>query len=132
MHMFILSFSAPTPPRMFQITLVMTTSLSFSWQAPVTLNGNLTGYQLSCLPLLPGIPSPQPFTLGPATVVDTVSGLYPGVGYNCSLVATNPAGPSDRVYSNGTTQETGMYMYIQGPREDCGGPGQIHKVGPLL
>ena len=100
---------------MFQITLVMTTSLSFSWQTPITLNGVLTGYQLSCLPLLSGIPSPQPLTPGPTAVVDTVSGLYPGVGYNCSLVATNPAGPSDPVYSNGTTQETGMYMYIHVP-----------------
>ena len=90
----------------------MTRSLSFSWQAPETLNGVLTGYQLSCEPLLPGIPSPQPLTLGPTAVVDTVSSLYPGVGYYCSIVARNSAGPSDPVYINGTTLETGTCAYV--------------------
>ena len=111
MHLyFILSFLAPTSPRMFQITSVMTTSLSFSWQVPMTLYGVLTGYQLSCQPLLPGIPSPQ--TLNTTAVMAMMSGLYPGVGYNCSIVARNAAGPSDPVYISGTTQETGVYMYI--------------------
>ena len=41
-----------------------------------------------------------------------LSGLYPGVGYNCSLVARNAAGPSDPAYTNDTTQETGVYMYL--------------------
>ena len=112
MCLFILSFLAPTSPRMFQITSVMTTSLSFSWQTPMTLNGVLTGYQLSCQPLLPGIPPPQTLTPGHTAVVYMVSALYPGVGYNCSLVARNSAGPSDPAYISGTTQETGVYMYI--------------------
>ena len=96
---------------MFQITSLMTRSLRFSWQAPLTLNGNLTGYQLSCQPLRPGIPPSQMLTPGPA-VMTMLSGLYPGVGYNCSIVARNSAGPSDPVYSSGTTLETGMYMYL--------------------
>ena len=104
----VLSFPAPTPPRMFCITSVMTRSLSFSWQTPMTLNGVLTGYQLSCQSLLPGIPLPQP--LNTTAVMTTLSGLYPGVGYNCSIVARNSAGPSDRVYISGTTLETGMYI----------------------
>ena len=94
----------PTPPRMFQITSVMTTSFSFSWQAPMTLNGVLTGYQLSCQPLLPGIPLPQPLNTTAVTVM--LSSLYPGMGYNCSIVARNGAGPSDPVYISNTTQET--------------------------
>ena len=108
----IFTIPALTPPRMFQITSLMTRSLSFSWQAPVTLNGILTGYQLSCQPLLPGIPSSQTLTPGPTAVVDTVSGLYPGVRYNCSIVAMNNAGSSDPVYNSGTTPETGMCMYL--------------------
>ena len=99
---------------MFQITSVMTRSLSFSWQIPETLNGVLVGYQLSCQPLLPGIPSSQFLTPGPTAVVETVSGLYPGVRYNCSIVVRNFDGPSDPVYINGTTLETGMYMYNMG------------------
>ena len=105
---FVLYFPAPTPPRMFQITSVMTTSLSFSWQTPMTLNGVLTGYQLSCQPLLSSIPLPQP--LNTTAVMVTLSNLYPGVGYNCSIVARNSAGPSDPVYISGTTLETGMYI----------------------
>ena len=110
----LLSVPAPTPPRMFQITSVMTRNLSFSWQEPVTPNGVLTGYQLSCQPLLLGIPLPQSLN---TTVVMTVvmvmlSNLYPGVGYNCSIVARNSAGPSDPVYINGTTLETGMYIHL--------------------
>ena len=95
---------------MFQITLVMTRSLSFSWQRPVTLNRSLTGYQLFCKPLLPDIPSPQ--ILNTTAVAGTVSGLYPGVGYNCSIVARNSAGPSDPVYISRTTLETGTYPYL--------------------
>ena len=110
MHVVHSLFSAPTSPRMFQITSVMTRSLSFSWQTPMTPNGVLTGYQLSCEPLLLGIPPPQ--TLITTAVAGTVSGLYPGVGYNCSIVARNSAGPSDSVYISGTTQETGVYMYL--------------------
>ena len=103
---------APTPPRMFQITSLMTRSLSFSWQAPVTLNGVLSGYQLSCQPLLPGIPPPQTLTPGHSAVVYTLSPLYPGVGYNCSIVARNNVGPSDPVYISGTTLETGTSVYV--------------------
>ena len=107
---FVLYYPAPTPPRMFQITSVMTTSFSFSWQTPVTLNGVLTGYQLSCQPLLSGIPLPQ--TLNTAAVMAMLSSLYPGVGYNCSIVARNSAGPSGPVYSSGTTLETGTSVYL--------------------
>ena len=114
-NIYFTSFLAPTPPQMFQITSVMTTSLSFSWQVPMTLNGNLTGYQLFCQPLLSGIPSSQMLTPGPTAVMAILSGLYPGVEYNCSIVARNGAGPSEAVYINGTTPETGMYMYMHVP-----------------
>ena len=104
------SFLAPTPPQMFRITSVMATNLSFSWQTPVTLNGVLSGYLLTCQPLLSGIPLPQ--TLNTAAVMDTLSGLYPGVGYNCSIVARNSAGPSVPVYISDTTLETGIHIHL--------------------
>ena len=111
-NIYFTSFLAPTPPQMFQITSVMTTSLSFSWQVPRTLNGNLTGYQLFCQPLRPGIPPSQMLTPGPTAVMTMLSGLYPGVGYNCSIVARNSAGPSDPAYTNGTTLQTGTSVYV--------------------
>ena len=107
---FSLSFPAPTFPRMFLITSVMTTSFNFSWQPPLTLNGVLTGYRLSCQPLLPGISLPQP--LNTTALMVMLSNLYPSVGYNCSIVARNSAGPSYPVYVNGTTLETGASVYV--------------------
>ena len=90
---------------------MMARNLSFSWQTPMALNGNLIGYQLSCQPLLSGIPLPQTLTLVPFAVMAMLSDLFPGVGYNCSIVARNVAAPSDPVYINGTTQETGTSVY---------------------
>ena len=108
----VLSVPAPTPPQMFRITSVMARNLSFSWQVPMTLNGALVGYQLSCQPLLSGIPLPQTLNPGPTAVMAMLSNLYPGVGYNCSIVGRNSAGPSDPVYINGTTLETGTSVYV--------------------
>ena len=101
---------APGPPEMFQITLMTTTSLSFSWQAPAVLNGVLTGYQLSCHSSLQGIPSPQNLTPGPTVNTAVLPNLSPGVRYNCSIMASNSAGRSDPVYAIGTTTETGITL----------------------
>ena len=76
------------------------------------LNGDLTGYQLSCQPLLPDIPSPQTLTPGPTAEVAMLYSLYPGVEYNCSIVARNGVGPSDPVYISNTTEETGTYVHV--------------------
>ena len=76
----------------------------------MTLNGVLTGYQLSCQPQLSGIPLPQP--VNTVAVMTTLSNLYPGVGYNCSIVARNSAGPSAPVNISGTTLETGTSVYV--------------------
>ena len=95
-------------PRMFRVTLRTTTSLSFSWQAPTVTNGRLTGYNLSCQPELPAdIPSPSIFTPGPTMNTAELGSLFPGVRYNCSIVAMNTAGSSDPVHAIGNTTETG-------------------------
>ena len=92
---------------MFRITAVTTTSLSFSWQEPVSPNGAITGYQLACQPLLLGIPTPEPLSPGPTARTTVLADLYPGVRYNCSIAALNSAGPSYLVYADETTTEIG-------------------------
>jgi len=104
----VFSSTAPTPPQMFQITAVTTTSLSFSWQEPTNPNGAITGYQLSCQPLLLGIPTPEPLSPGPTARMTILVNLLPGVRYNCSIGVSNGAGPSNLVYADGTTTEIGM------------------------
>ena len=101
--------AAPGPPQIFQITSVTTTGLSFSWHTPAVTNGVLTGYQLSCLPELPvGISSPPTLSPGPTMNTAVLPDLFPGVRYNCSIVASNSAGLSDPVYAVDTTAETGI------------------------
>ena len=98
---------ASTPPQMFQITAVSTTSLSFSWQQPAIPNGAIIGYQLSCQPPLEGIPIPEPLSPGPTARMAVLADLHPGVRYNCSIGALNSAVLSDLVYADGTTTEIG-------------------------
>ena len=47
-----------------------------------------------CTPLLEGIPTPEGLMLGPAATRANVTGLYPGVTYNCSIVTTSHEGSS--------------------------------------
>ena len=93
---------------MFQITSVTTTSITLSWMTPTVTNGVLTGYQLSCQPELPSIPSPPTLSPGPTMNTAMLPNLSPGVRYNCSIMVSNSAGLSDPVYAVGTTTETGI------------------------
>ena len=97
---------------MFRITAVTTTSLSFSWQEPANPNGVITGYRLSCQPLLSGIPTPEPLSAGPTARMAVLADLHPGVGYNCSIGAWGSAGPSNLVYADGTAMEIGRDIYV--------------------
>ena len=105
-------FVAHEPPQMFQIISVTTTNIRFSWQEPAVLNGILTGYNLSCQPVLPAnIATPPILSTGPTVNTALFPNLSPGVGYNCSIVASNSAGSSDPVHAVGTTTETGIRLY---------------------
>ena len=95
---------------MFQITAVTTTSLSFSWQQPTNPNGAIVRYQLSCQPLLLGIPTPESLSPGPTARMAVLADLHPGVRYNCSIGASNSAGLSDLVYTDDTTTEIGRCL----------------------
>jgi len=96
---------------MFQITAVTTNSLNFSWQDPTNPNGVITTYQLSCHPLLLGIPTPEHLSPGPTAQMAVLANLHSGVTYNCSILAENRAGQSNLVYAVGNTQETGVVHY---------------------
>ena len=97
---------------MFQITAVTTNSLSFSWQEPETANGEITRYELSCLPLLSGIPIPQTLTPVPTARTAMLANLLPGVRYNCSIGARNGAAPSPLVYADSITVEIGKIILV--------------------
>ena len=57
----------------FKNTAVSESSLSFSWSQP-SIAGNLTtGYNLTCVPLLTGIPLPQSLKLAPTATSATVA-----------------------------------------------------------
>ena len=99
---------------MFQITAVTTTTFSFSWQQPTNPNGAITRYQLSCQPLLIGIPTPEPLSPGPTARMTVLADLLPGVRYNCSIAAVNSGGLSTLVYAADTTTEIGR-LYITTP-----------------
>ena len=97
---------------MFHIASVTTISLNFSWQPPAVTNGRLISYQVSCQPLILGIPTPRTINLGPAEVTAILDNLFPGVGYNCSITARNSAGASNPIYTAGTTLETGITFLV--------------------
>ena len=105
-------FVAPEPPQMFQIISVTTTNIRFSWQEPAVLNGILTGYNLSCQPVLPAnIATPPILSTGSTVNTALFPNLSPGVRYNCSIVASNSVGSSNPVHAIGTTTETGIRLY---------------------
>ena len=106
------SLPAPNPPEMFHIASVTTISLNFSWQPPAVTNGRLISYQVSCQPLIFGIPIPRTINLAPAEVTAILDNLFPGVGYNCSITARNSAGASNPIYTAGTTLETGITFLV--------------------
>lgn len=86
-----------------------TTGLEISW-APPSIGGDLTtDFTLTCTPLLVGIPVPDPMSTGSGEQLNiSLTGLYPGVSYNCSVVAVTPEGRSTPETIVETTEETGI------------------------
>ena len=87
---------APEPPAMLQCSPVPNDPLSYTcnWTTPVETNGELTGYELTCVPGLEEIPSPPVLTVTPSTTSATVSSLRNGVSYTCRVRARNEGGLS--------------------------------------
>ena len=80
---------------MLQCSQISSDPLSYAcnWMAPTETNGELTGYELTCVPGLEGIPTP-PLVLSPLMTSATVSSLRNGVNYTCSVRARNEGGLS--------------------------------------
>ena len=53
-----------------------------------------TGYNLTCLTLLAGVPAPETLELLPAATTAAVTDLFHGVIYNCSITTVSDVGVS--------------------------------------
>ena len=86
-----------------------TTDLSFSWNSPEEtqeLSGLITGYVLSCIPLLEGIPTPVPVTHNASQpLMAMITNLDPGVNYSCSVAAISSVGEGASARDTATTLE---------------------------
>ena len=89
-----LLFTGAYPVEEFEGRMPSSTSLTFSWRPPTVGSSLTTGYRLTCSPLLEGIPTPEDLMLGPAATTASVTGLYSGVTYNCSIVTVSHEGSS--------------------------------------
>ena len=88
------------------------TSLTFSWSPPSIAAHLTTGYQLECVPLLVGIPTPAALMLGPAATSADVTGLYFGVTYDCSISTVSDEGSSQPQTLSLTTPEIGILYQV--------------------
>ena len=93
----------------FVLANFSTTSLSFSWTLTPIAALIFTGYNISCRPLLEGIPPPEPLVREQRVTVATVTNLYPGVGYSCVIVVFSHTETSLLRRLTHTTAETGRY-----------------------
>ena len=83
------------------------TSFMFTWRL-LSIGVSITsGYNLTCLPQLTGIPAPQPLILSKTTTSANETGLYSGVSYNCSIITLTTEGPSVSRNTTLTTPEKG-------------------------
>ena len=99
---------AVSPVEEFVVTMSLETSLTFSWSPSST--AHITGYRLTCTPLLKGISTPEALMLSPEATTAAVTGLNPGMTYNCSIVTVSPVGSSKLRTLTPTTAETGNTM----------------------
>ena len=101
------------PVEAFEVRYTSDTSLTFSWRQPSIGAHLTTGYNLTCVPLLTGIPFPQSLPLlAPTRSSATLSGFFSGVRYNCSISTISQRGSSLPVSLNLSTNETGMYILL--------------------
>ena len=89
------------------------TSLIFTWVPPITaVYNNITGYNLTCIPLLKNIPARDTLELGPNISTANVTGLYSGVAYNCSIVSLIASKSSEPYTLTSITLEMGIIICI--------------------
>ena len=66
----------------------------FTWGHPRIGTRLTTHYDLTCIPLLQGIPTPPALSLSDTETAVEMSGLYSGVTYNCSIYTVTAEGSS--------------------------------------
>ena len=103
---------AANPVEEFEVTMSLVTSLVFSWSPPSVATQLTTGYRLTCTPLLEGIAVPNSTVLGPRDTTAAVTGLNPGVTYNCSIVTISHEGSSLPQTLTPSTTESGKNSWL--------------------
>ena len=94
-------------------------SFIFTW-APPRIGAELTThYNLICVPLLQGIPTPQGLSLSNTETSAEMSRLYSGVTYNCNISAVTVEGSSQPKSLILTTPEIGMLTIMILPLFEC-------------
>ena len=91
-HFFILLYLdlVSNPFEEFSLLNFSSTSLTFSWTLTPVASLLISGYNITCTPLVEGIPLPEPLVVRePNTVTASVTELYPGVSYTCAIVTFN-------------------------------------------
>ena len=82
----------------------------FTWRL-LSIGVSITsGFNLTCLPQLTGVPAPQPLILSKTTTSANVTGLYAGVSYICSIITLTTEGPSVPQNTTLTTPEKGSII----------------------
>ena len=88
--------------------------MEFSWQPPQLGHDFTTAFKLTCVPLLSGIPFPQPLStnVGADVTTQSLTDLYSGVPYNCSVVTVTSQGESKPRSIVNTTVEIGISIFF--------------------
>ena len=82
--------------------------LELTWEPPLLGSNLTTAFVLTCSPLLEGIPQPDPVGTSSGEELSlSVTGLYPGVPYNCSVVTVTSEGQSQPASKVQATEEIG-------------------------
>ena len=109
MHMYMYVYIRNTdayPVRNFVGTVLAGTTFNFSWRPPSIAAHLTTGYNLTCVPLLTGIPVPETLELLPTATAAEVTGLFRGVTYSCSIITIGSGGASEPQTLTLTTAES--------------------------
>ena len=62
------------------------TFLTFSWTLTPVSSLLVTGYNITCTPLMEGIPRPESLVQEQKDTTASMTGLYPGISYSCVIV----------------------------------------------
>ena len=89
-------------------------TIQLTWEPSSIVADFTTGYIISCITLMKGIPQPEVQTLPPNETLTAVSAHY-GVSYTCEIFAVTAQGTSSGRSVNITIPETGLsecYAYL--------------------